>query len=77
MARYTAQHILSSKGSVKERSVIPDAGTSVTVEFHTGTQWVADPESPITTPNLITCRGLSVRLTPDTGGFFIDEGTYL
>ena len=76
MARYTSAKIFSSVGGVETRNVIPDAGTSVIVEYYTGTQWVTDPSSPISAPNIINCRGISVRLTPDSGGFFIDEVTY-
>ena len=77
MARYTEETIYNPQGSTEERSVIPDAGTSVTVEYSNGAgSWVEDSQSPITTPNTIFCRGLSVRLTPDVGGFYIDEMVY-
>ena len=76
MARHIQELILNSVGLSIERSIIPDAGTSVVVEYYTGTEWVADTRSPITTPNQLVCKGLSVRLTPNMGGFFIDEGVY-
>jgi hypothetical protein len=76
MARYEAQTIIDPIGKINERSVIPDAGTSVTVEFFNGAEWVADSQSPITVPNTVFCRGLRVRYTPDTGGFFVDEEIY-
>jgi hypothetical protein len=76
MARYEAQTLIKPQGNIDERSLIPDSGTSVTVEFFNGSEWVADSQSPVTVPNTVFCRGLSIRLTPDTGGFYIDEGTY-
>ena len=76
MARYTAQTHFNSLGRVETRNIIPDAGTSVTVEYYSGDEWVPDSGSPITGPDAISCRGLAVRLTPDVGGFFIDEGIY-
>ena len=77
MARYEAEITLSPIGNIEYRSIVPDSGTSVTVEFYSGAEWVEDSQSPITTPNTVFCRGLSMRLTPDTGGFYIDEGSYI
>ena len=73
MARYTSEKIFKSIGGVATRNIVPDTGTSVSVEYYSGQEWVADPNSPITTPNIINCRDILMRLTPDVGGFFIDE----
>lgn len=75
MSRYTAQKEFSF-ATRDARNVIPDSGTSITVEFYSGSEWVTDGDSPITEPSQVFARGVSMRLTPDVGGFFIDEGEY-
>ena len=72
--RHTAQKVFSFGKLQELRAVIPDSGTAVTVEFWSGEQWVEDGNSPISTPDTIYALGVNVRLTPSTGGFFIDEG---
>lgn len=56
------------------RSLIPDAGVQVAVEFWNGNQWVEDDGSPISTPNDISCAGVRVKLTPTpaNGGYGFD-----
>ncbi len=75
--RYTEQKEFSFNKLQELRAIVPDAGTSVTVEFFNGVNWSEDSESPITGPNKIFCKHLKVRLTPDVGGFFFDEEQYL
>mgnify|MGYP003647817872 CR=1 FL=1 len=74
MARHEQELLFNSKGPATQRAVIPDVGTLVTVEYFSGAGWVPDSASPLATPNSILCKGISVRLTPNVGGFFIDEG---
>lgn len=73
--RYTSQQDFSFGTLVEFRAVIPDPGTSVTVEFWSGSEWVTDSSSPMTSPDRIFTRGVNVRLTPDAGGFYIEEDT--
>lgn len=75
MNRYTEAKEFSFNKLQDERALIPDAGTSVVVEFHSGSAWVTDEQSPVTVTKKIYCKGLRVRLTPDTGGFSFDDGT--
>ena len=72
--RYTAQHEVSFGPLPETRAVIPDSGTSLTFEVWSGSEWVADGMSPITQPQQIFTRNVRIRLTPDTGGFLIDDG---
>lgn len=74
MARHESQYMFYPPETPIDRVVIPDAGTSVTVEYYNGAEWVEDSLSPITTPDTIYCCKARVRLTPDVGGFFVDEG---
>ncbi len=73
MARYTTQKEFVFGVGKTERALIPDAGASVAVEYWSGDQWVADSSSPVTSPAKIYTRGVNVRLTPTSGGFYIDE----
>lgn len=78
MARYTEQKTFSFDKQQEYRAVIPDIGSTVVVEFWSGTMWVADPGSPLTSPDKIFAMGINVRLTPSAGhGFYIDEGVGL
>ena len=72
--RYTSQTEFYFNKLQEYRSIIPDNGTSVTIEFWSGIEWVEDPLSPITSPDAIRCSGVGIRLTPDVGGFFFDDG---
>lgn len=73
MARYTAQKEFVFGVGKTERAVVPDTGTTVTVEYWSGSTWTADSASPISDPSKIYTSGVNVRLTPSAGGFFIDE----
>lgn len=77
MSRYTALKEFAFGSLVESRSVIPDSGTSLAVEFWSGTEWVADSASPTTAPTTIFTRNMRVRLTPSVGGFFVDESDSL
>lgn len=74
MARYTTPKEFSFSKLQEYRSIIPDSGASVAVEFWSGSEWVADANSPMTSPDKIFALGVQVRLTPTGGGFWIDEG---
>lgn len=74
MARFTSQTEFSFGSDVDARAVVPDSGTSLTFEVWSGTGWVTDGMSPITEPQRIFTRNVQIRLTPNTGGFLIDEG---
>lgn len=71
--RYTSQQEFAFGALVDLRAIIPDTGTSVTVEFWTGTEWVIDSQSPITSPDQVFTRGVNMRLTPDIGGYYVEE----
>lgn len=73
MARYTAQKEFVFGVGKTERALIPDAGASVAVEYWSGAEWVTDSASPVIDPSKIYTLGVNVRLTPTSGGFYIDE----
>ena len=72
--RYTAQQEFTFGPLPEARGVVPDSGTSVTFEVWNGTGWTTDGMSPITEPERIFTRNTRIRLTPNTGGFLIDDG---
>lgn len=74
MGRHTTAFEFAGTPLVDERSVIPDDGTSVSVEYWSGLSWTTDEASPITSPTAIRTKNIQVRLTPDVGGFFLDDG---
>lgn len=78
--RYDDQAVFIFPPGAGNVSVIPDAGTSVTVEVSNGltgeAEWVLDDKSPITTPTPILCGGIKLRLTPDIGGYAFNGGLY-
>lgn len=76
MGRYTSQIDFTFDKSQEWRAVVPDTGASISVEFWNGSSWAVDNLSPITSPDRIFTFGLRVRLTPTSGGFYIDEGGY-
>lgn len=55
-------------------TVIPESGVSVSVEYYSGQDWIADPESPISTPKAVFVNNMRVRFTPTGGGAFIGDG---
>lgn len=73
MPRYTEESEFVFNGIKDYRVIIPDSGTSVAVEFWTGSEWATDSGSPVTTPDKIFCPNVRVRLTPDTGGFYFNS----
>lgn len=78
-ARHESQKVFAFNTRATERAIVPDAGTSVTFEVSSDkgdeSQWVLDPKSPITSPDILFCAGVKMRLTPDVGGFYFD-GSY-
>lgn len=77
MSYYTQQKDISFANTQATSSLIPDNGASVAVEFWSGSNWVADSQSPVSTPSVITTQGMRVRFTPTGGGYFIDEAAAL
>ncbi|WMX18829.1 hypothetical protein [Escherichia phage vB_EcoP_PAS7] len=72
MTRYGAgAHTFRFGSGARDRIVVPDAGTTVTVEYWSGTEWVMDVDSPIDSPATLYTRLVRVRLTAD-GGFSFD-----
>lgn len=57
---------------MQDRSVVPAEGTSVEVHYWSGSDYVADTDSPITTPGTVYCRNIKLRLT-STGTFWFDD----
>lgn len=77
MKHYKGQQEFALNKSQDYRSLIPDVGVSVKVEFYNGSEWVEDDYSPVTDPSDVSCFGEIVRLTPSpiSGGFgFGSEG---
>lgn len=54
--------------------VVPASGCSVKVEFNSGSDWCEDSQSPITSPTMVTVRGLTVRYTATGGTAAIADG---
>lgn len=77
MAYYTTQQTMSFSDKKEYSSIIPDSGASITVEFWNGNEYVVDPKSPVTDTNVIFTQNNVIRLTPNGGGFHIDEGARL
>lgn len=75
--RYEAQKVFAFSKMQDCRAIIPDSGTSLTVEAWSGADWVEDTKSPITSPQTIFTNGINVRVTPDVGGYFIDDAESL
>lgn len=73
MGRYSEIKEFSFGTLSDYRAVVPDSGTSLKVEFWSGVNWVEDSKSPITKPEKFFSRNQQVRITPDAGGFNIDE----
>lgn len=55
-----------------EIAVIPDEGTSITVQYFNGAGYTTYPHK-IEGPDTLFVRGCKVKLTPSSGGFFIDD----
>lgn len=77
MGRYTTQTDITFDKSQDWRGVVPDVGVSVAVEYWNGLGWTTDNGSPITSADKLFTKGMRVRLTPSSGGFWIDEGGYV
>lgn len=78
--RYEGPQIFTFPRGSNNVVLIPDSGTSVTVELSNGlegeAQWVTDVKSPVTLPTPIVCGGVKMRLTPDAGGYAFNGGLY-
>lgn len=74
MSRITSEYTQTYGNFYDYISVIPDSGASVKVEFYTGSQWVDDSQSPLTTPATVFVRNNSLRFTPTGGGAWIGDG---
>lgn len=73
MARYTDQQDFTFNNARHSRVIVVD--TSVNLEAWNGIAWVADQNSPLLTGNHeITTRGMTLRFTPNSDGYFIEEG---
>jgi len=73
MARHTSSQEFSFGDRCENRFVVPDNGTSLTVEYWTGLAFVEDSSSPVTSPSSLFTRNSKIRITPSAGGFLIDE----
>ncbi len=55
-----------------EVAIVPDPGTSITVAYFNGVDYTTYPVK-VEQPDTIFVRGCVVKLTPNSGGFFIDD----
>ena len=73
MARHTTQKEFIFGSLIESRLLNPDAGTSLTLEVWNGAGWTVDDLSPVTAPQEIFTRNTRIRVTPDTGGYYVGE----
>ncbi|AHI61261.1 hypothetical protein vBVpaS1601_22 [Vibrio phage vB_VpaS_1601] len=72
--RYEKEVILNFGANVSkpEVAVVPDQNTSITVSYFNGVDYTTHP-TKIEHPDTLFVRGCMVKLTPSSGGFFIDD----
>lgn len=73
MARYTAQKEFLYSPNTEFINIIADTGTLLTLEVWNGNAWVASSSSPLSLDSSINVAGLKIRLTPDVGGYFVND----
>lgn len=56
-------------------AVIPELGCEVKVEYYSGADWREDGQSPVTSVDMVTVRGLQVRFTASGGAANIADGS--
>lgn len=66
-------YTFQSGKAAADRTIVPSGGTSIAVSSWSGTDYVADTDSPITSPGTIYMRSNRVRLVSDGAFFFDDE----
>jgi predicted Rdx family selenoprotein len=73
MSKINSEYLETYGNEFDYISVIPATGTSVKIEFWSGSDFVEDPKSPITEAEKVFVRNTSVRFTPSGGYCWIGD----